>query len=200
VLFEERVFPGVLEEVVLLLAEGHGPTDHVELHEARGLEDLRNPEALGSAWTPLDMEGKWTLALLPRDALEAYVSITSSDDFAVLHDWGETSLGMVTGNNQYFTLASETAARLRIPPEELLPISPPDSRHLRELTFNRRKWEELSRTASRVYLLYPNADRPSRGAQRYIKEGEDLGFIVHTSAASETRGGASLLWLSLISC
>ncbi len=31
VLFEERVFPGVLEEVVLLLAEGQGPTDHCDL-------------------------------------------------------------------------------------------------------------------------------------------------------------------------
>jgi adenine-specific DNA-methyltransferase len=34
VLFTERVFPGVLEEVVLLLADGYdgGPTDHCELY------------------------------------------------------------------------------------------------------------------------------------------------------------------------
>ena len=37
VLFTERVFPGVLEEVVLLLADGYeqGPADHCELHQVR---------------------------------------------------------------------------------------------------------------------------------------------------------------------
>ena len=40
VLFTERVFPGVLEEVVLLLAEGTGPTDHCELVQVRDVDDL----------------------------------------------------------------------------------------------------------------------------------------------------------------
>lgn len=42
VLFEERVFPGVLEEVVLLLAEGPGPTQHCELVQCRNVADLPN--------------------------------------------------------------------------------------------------------------------------------------------------------------
>ena len=40
VLFTERVFPGVLEEVVLLLAEGAGPTDHCELVQVRDVDEL----------------------------------------------------------------------------------------------------------------------------------------------------------------
>jgi type I restriction-modification system DNA methylase subunit len=34
ILFGNSVFPGVQEEIVLLLAEGTGPTDHFELYEA----------------------------------------------------------------------------------------------------------------------------------------------------------------------
>jgi len=42
VLFAERVFPGVLEEVVLVLADGYrqGPAEHCELHQVRAAEDL----------------------------------------------------------------------------------------------------------------------------------------------------------------
>ena len=42
VLFEERVFPGVTEEVLLLLAEGTGPTDHFELFPIASASDLGN--------------------------------------------------------------------------------------------------------------------------------------------------------------
>ena len=42
IMFDERVFPDVQEEVVLLLADGHatGPgTDHIELARLRDLDD-----------------------------------------------------------------------------------------------------------------------------------------------------------------
>ena len=50
ILFEERVFPGVLEEVVLLLAEGCGPTNHCELHQAKNIGSLSDPD--WKRWTP----------------------------------------------------------------------------------------------------------------------------------------------------
>ncbi len=54
VLFEERVFPGVIEEVVLLLAEGQGPCDHFDLFQVANevgyhlpdLAPVRVPEVL----------------------------------------------------------------------------------------------------------------------------------------------------------
>ena len=45
--FTERVFPGVLQEVVLLLADGVGPTDHCELYQVRELADLRTSSTVG---------------------------------------------------------------------------------------------------------------------------------------------------------
>ncbi|WP_206442921.1 N-6 DNA methylase, partial [Candidatus Protofrankia californiensis] len=40
VLFTERVFPGVQEEVLLLLAEGTGPTDRFDVHQVHDLVEL----------------------------------------------------------------------------------------------------------------------------------------------------------------
>lgn len=43
-LFAERVFPGILEEVVLLLADGYnqGPATHCEMYQVRTANDLSN--------------------------------------------------------------------------------------------------------------------------------------------------------------
>ena len=72
VVFEELIFPGVQEEVVLLLAEGEGPSDHFEVFQARDLGDL--PSLDGQAWDtyyPVE-DGKWIPALLPNEPLETY--------------------------------------------------------------------------------------------------------------------------------
>lgn len=112
VLFEERVFPGVTEEVVLLLAEGEGPTDRFTVHQARGLRDLGDLAGLTSSWQPRDAEEKWITALLPPEAAALYASATGDGGFEQLQDWGSTSLGMVTGNNRYFALNNASVNQL----------------------------------------------------------------------------------------
>lgn len=77
VLFTERVFPGVLEEVVLLLAEGAGPTERCQLHQVRDAEQLAGTTRTVSSWRPSDPEGKWTAALLEPAALRAYRRLAS---------------------------------------------------------------------------------------------------------------------------
>lgn len=60
VLFEELVFPGVLEEVVLLLAEGNGGADHFEVFQAKDAAELSNPTSrVWKDYVPR-AEEKWT--------------------------------------------------------------------------------------------------------------------------------------------
>src|SRR5688572_19953877 len=125
VLFEERVFPGVLEEVVLLLAEGQGPTVHCELVQARNSRDL--PYLQPQTWTPQDAKDKWIAGLLPNETGNIYAQVLASGEFGPLQLWGETNLGMVTGNNSYFVLSAERARELKLSDAELLPICPPGS-------------------------------------------------------------------------
>jgi hypothetical protein len=174
VLFTERVFPGVLEEVVLLLADGVGPTDHCELYQVRDAPDLARAGHVARHWRPASPEAKWTPSLLPDAALEAYVDLTEREAFGILHDWGETTLGIVTGNNRYFALSPARARELGFPDDELLTMSPPGSRHLRGLTFSKAGWHRLGEE-DRATLLFRPRNEPSVAAQRYISAGEALG-------------------------
>jgi adenine-specific DNA-methyltransferase len=169
ILFEERVFPGVLEEVVLLLAEGQGPTSHCELVQARNMTALHG--LTPQVWEPRNAEDKWTAGLLPTDVAGLYKQILTSGSFEILEAWGDTSLGMVTGNNRYFCLSAAEVKRLGLKKSELLPLCPPGSRHLRGLGFTTRAWKEMSEDGASVYL-FDAKGQPSDTALAYIAEGE----------------------------
>jgi len=174
VLFTERVFPGVLEEVVLLLAEGEGPTDHCELHQVRDAAQLAGATRAVSRWRPTDPEGKWTPALLEPDALAVYRKVIDHKEFTTLKGWGETTLGAVTGNNRYFALTDGQVAELRLGKRDVVPLSPPGSRHLRRLSFRPSDWESLRLRDGRVWLFRPSG-QPSPAAWEYIADGEREG-------------------------
>ncbi len=174
VLFKERVFPEVQEEVVLLLAEGQGPTSHCELlqlDDAAALEDL---DHVSYSWAPPAGGGKWTPALLSTQSLEVYRDVESAGDFTKLTEWGRITLGAVTGNNSFFALTQLRARELGLPNHELLPLSPPGSRHLRAGTLSHHGWQRLADEGLPTLLFRPPG-QPSRAARAYIAAGEAMG-------------------------
>ncbi|NEK84888.1 N-6 DNA methylase [Blastococcus saxobsidens] len=172
VAFDERVFPGVLEEVVLLLADGYanGPTDHFRLYQAKNADDLVNTTT-PRLWRPIPPAGKWTASLLTSETLGAYSGLLASESFALLETWGDTTLGMVTGNNKYFALSPARVAQLGLSKSDLLRLSPPGSRHLRGLSLTTAALTELGDAGAAVWLFRP-AGEPSAAAGAYIDEGE----------------------------
>lgn len=188
VLFTERVFPGVLEEVILVLADGYDPTgthgaSHFEVHETQSADSL-SEAAVARMWKPETPDGKWTPSLLSSDSLSVYTHLTSSDDFCVLEAWGDTTLGMVTGNNKFFALSPDRVRELGLLPSDLIPLSPPGSRHLRGLAFTESARAELGRTGSPTWLFRP-AGPPSPAASAYIEAGHQTG--VHTAYKCRVR-------------
>jgi hypothetical protein len=185
VLFTERVFPGVLEEVVLLLADGfkQGPTDHASVYQARNAAELATLAA-GRSWRPDRPEDKWTPSLLSSEALGAYAGLHAGDGFTVLETWGDTTLGMVTGNNRYFALSPERVRELKLQPSDLIRLSPPGSKHLRGLAFTDSALQELGATGASTWLFRPNGD-PSDAAAAYIDAGKLAG--VHTAYKCRVR-------------
>lgn len=171
VLFEERVFPGVLEEVVLLLAEGYdeGPTDHFRVFQSRDADGLAGTPVVRS-WKPGDLDAKWTPSLLSHDALSAFTTLSGGGDFTTLQTWGETTLGMVTGSNGYFALSPAKVAELGLADSDVLRLSPPGSRHLRGLTLTESALDELGAAGAKTYLFRPMVE-PSEAAWRYIDAG-----------------------------
>ncbi len=179
ILFSQRVFPGVLEEVVLLLAADAaalGGTDRCELYQLGSAADLahRLDDATPQIWRPTEVSAKWTAALLTDQARDGYASLLASGRFVGLQTWGETSLGAVTGNNKYFAVSPAEAARLGLRSDELVALSPPGSRHLRGLSFSTQMWRQMGAADSSTLLFRPGADRAamSPGARAYLAAGE----------------------------
>lgn len=175
VLFTERVFPDVLEEVVLLLADGYrnGPTDHASIYQARNAAELATI-ATGRAWTPQRPQDKWTPSLLSTEALTAYTGLVTSGAYTPLETWGDTTLGMVTGNNRFFALSPARVQELELEAGDLVRLSPPGSRHLRGLSFTTSALDELGDTGSATWLFRPSGE-PSAAAQAYIDAGKTAG-------------------------
>ncbi len=175
VMFEELVFPGVQEEVVLLLAEGRGAAPFFEIYQARDSADL--PAIDDAEWRPYapGSEDKWTSAVVRPDALGTYNELLTGSGFETLRNWGSTYLGAVTGNNRYFTFSRGDAFELRIPKDELVRISPPGSRHLRGLEFTENDWLTLARAGKPCLLLHPERNDPSEEVKHYLAAGEVTG-------------------------
>jgi hypothetical protein len=176
VLFKNRVFPGVLEEVLVLLADGVGPTDQCEISQVTNIDDLTAGVEVVSTWRPQKAEAKWMAALLPPAALDAYDELLTSAGVTTLQEkWGETTLGAVTGSNAFFTLSPDRARQLGLSDHELVRLSPPGSRHLRGLSFTHTTWSAMGREGAKILLFRPIGD-PSAAALAYIQEGERLGI------------------------
>jgi len=184
VLFEKLVFPGVLEDVVLLMAEGSGGASHFEVYQAKDADDLIKRAPI--QWTGFSPRGseKWTRALVPGASIGVYEQVFTSHAFEVMADWGETYLGAVTGNNDYFTLSKQQAVALGLRSHELERISPPGSRHLQGLQFTEHSWEKLADAGTKCYLFKPG-NPPSVHGEHYIRVGERLN--VHAAYKCKVR-------------
>lgn len=201
VLFTQRVFPDVQEEVVLLLAEGfshHGPgVDHFELVQLANLAALeRSSEP--STWRPQRRGDRWTPALAsspayalltggqastlpaaqPAQARQVPVMTPEGPDatplFGELSTWGRITLGGVSGANHFFALSPQRAKQEGLRKQDLLPLSPPGSTHLRSLVLDDHALAALGRSGARTLLFSP-AGRPSAAGRRYIVAGEATG-------------------------
>ena len=175
VMFTERVFPEAEADVVLLLADGYeqGPTDHATIYQAQNADALAT---LGGplTWKPTDPSGKWTALLVAADAVEPLNRARTQGHFSDLHRWGETTLGMVTGNNRYFALSPARVAELGLPRKDLVRLSPPGSAHLRGLELSRSAMTRLGREGKSTWLFRPS-QTPSPAAERYIQAGHVAG-------------------------
>ncbi|WP_431049502.1 HsdM family class I SAM-dependent methyltransferase [Roseateles sp. L2-2] len=174
VLFETLVFPGVLEDVVLLLAEGSGGAQSFEVFQARTAQDLAT--TLPKQWLKFEPapDEKWTGALVSSDAYRLYDEAAAGEDFEAMSEWGATYLGAVTGHNDFFTLTQADVEQWKLPPSELVRISPPGARHLRGLSYSAHDWRAMAAAGERCFLFAPGTEL-SRAARRYIAHGEALG-------------------------
>lgn len=173
-MFERLQFRDAEEQVVLLVAHGEGPCDSfcvVQVDDAEDLADLHPGDPVGA--NPA-AEGKWSDLALSLDERRLYKRVRAL--MTPLSAYGRPELGTVTGSNDFFTLSDADRRRWKIPKKDLIPVSPPGTRHLAGLEFGRVEWEDLRAGKGRVWMLYPESDVVAPGLARYLKHGEDRGI------------------------
>ena len=186
VTFERLVFPSVTSEVLLLLAEGQGPTDSINLLQVADIEGLRNHHFTRRQWKPSRDDTKWSAALIAGESLDLYKEIMDCGDFSRLSDWGDVSLGAVSGNNGYFRMPQIKAIEHGLQHNDLVDVLPSNGKALRGFSYSKRAHQELKQSNEHTLLFYPtDGNSLSAAAQQYIDLGEQQG--VHNAYKCETR-------------
>lgn len=174
VMFERLQFQDALADVVLLLAEGRGGCDSFSLWHVETAEDLAKIRPYMQLNVTPPSSGKWTDILIPKAARGLYREVTSQS-FTTLSDYGTSELGIVTGANNFFAISEATRLEYGLLETQLVPISPPGTRHLKGATFTAAQWNQLRDTGERVWLFRPSPDDVSESRRTYTALGESLG-------------------------
>ncbi|GAA4416979.1 class I SAM-dependent methyltransferase [Georgenia halophila] len=106
VAFKQLVFPGILQEVVLLLAErGDGPAviRTVELTDATNLDAFWETDT-SAVRAPLHDSEKWTKYFLDTEAIELLRSVRRDHRLTPLGTYADVNVGVVTGRNSFFCM------------------------------------------------------------------------------------------------
>lgn len=165
--FEQRIFPGVLVDAILLLTEGTGPGE-VRVHRLRDTDALVR-FASGSS-IPTDAT-KWTHGLISRDASEAMALIANG--MQRLGSIATVDIGIVTGANGFFLLTDDEAKMHRLARRDLHRLVA-RGHQLPGYQISRAEWERQRRRGEIVWLFAPRSDSGAAGV--YIRSGEKQGI------------------------
>lgn len=153
VTFEERVFPGALTEVVLLLAEKGPPSvDSIRVLPLRSVDDLTRAgdiaeRAVRRKAGPHD----WSALLAPK-AASLLEEITAAGGFAPLGSIAKVDIGTVTGKNEFFTLTEEELRNAKLPRRAVVPVVG-KARDILGACHSKADRAQASAAGRKVYLL-----------------------------------------------
>lgn len=175
VVFDEQVFPDAEADTVLVKASGwqQPPAGVATLRQTRNATTLAALEA-GTTWSPIDTADRWAAQVLSSSTESLLERARATFSFVPLANYGDTTLGAVTGANRFFTLSPSRVRELGIPYRDLVRISPPGSGHLRGLALTSSAMARLGQNNQPAWLLYPSA-RPADATLRYIDYGHATG-------------------------
>lgn len=168
--FRERVFPDILQNVLILLAEDKGEaTSKVELIACDRLSDLPDGEVGDGA--PIDLgsivqgERAFQYALLPEETRAVLAELEAHVGRA--RDRAKFNIGYVSGNKTFFHPSEEVIKEFRLPDRSLLPTVGSS----RQMSGKALGTAEMQPSA---HLWLPG-DRLTPGEKRYVDWGERTG-------------------------
>ena len=176
--FDERIFPGALEEVVLLFAEGRGAGGgemRLVPYEKSVLAHISRPAAKAEA-DVTRADRPLLEQLLPGDARDLYRSMADHEHVTTLGQLASVDIGIVTGANGFFLLDAVAAEGLD---QRLLKPAIGRAGQLPGARLSGNDHRDLLEAGSPALLFAASASSPGRAldsAAVHIAAGEQKGF------------------------
>ena len=187
VTFEEKVFPGALEEVVILMGTKGAGDGRIRVKNLQSLNDLSpGPESVLSSARTVDVaQGtRWFTTILESSIASSALTIAKRARFQPLSSLGRVDIGVVTGANDFFVLSKSEVEELDLPTGVLLPALS-KAVHVQGTRFTEQDWKGIRDADAGAYLmLISEADRKGAVA-KYVAEGERRSL--HTRYKCRTR-------------
>lgn len=173
--FKRLVFPNILQEVVLLLAErGTGPAEirTIEVPDASHLDTCYLADG-PAVRAHLHESEKWTKYYLDAEAISMLRTVRTDGRLLPLSRFAEVDVGVVTGRNAFFCLSAADAKQRKLGAFTIPLVS--RSMQVPALSYSESDLAEQEMTDARTRLLAispaVNLERKAALA-RYIAEGE----------------------------
>jgi hypothetical protein len=181
--FQKRLFPGLSEDTLLLLADHKCPSvarfEWKDFVHAGALADITSSAGRVPRTRLLDAQavisGRQRLVeqFLPKRTQCLYADLKADGRTKRLGELADVGIGYVTGANDFFHVTADTARKYGIPDRYLKPAVR-RGRDLTGLRFTQKDWQ----LGEGYYLLKIDSDAglPS-GLNRYIAIGEAQGLL-----------------------
>ncbi|UCH26494.1 MAG: N-6 DNA methylase [Trueperaceae bacterium] len=182
--FWERLFPGLDQDTLIVLAEGHKqPFDGFFFSELDGIDTLEQDEheiattARRIEHVPL-ISGERNIRHLqiPSTTLELYERLTLHPKTVRLGEVSQIKNGHVSGANRFFHLSHETVREHRLP-LEVLRVAIFNSRALQGPIFSQSDWSVASSQGNAGYLLHIGDKVVHDTVHTYLNRKEALGLL-----------------------
>jgi hypothetical protein len=175
--FDEHIFTGAQEEVVLLFASGRGTgcAPGVETLSFTNLDSFKVPQERGAVLDP-DHEHKLLVGLVEPDAIRVYDELRASDRTRRLGALASVDIGAVTGANAFFVRAAEDVRHL---PPEILKPAVSKAAHVAGARFGRHDLDAMDQSGTPARMVVIDADSPhvaGQAVQALVDQGEREGI------------------------
>lgn len=175
--FKKLVFQGIQQEVVLLLcdknkSEGKG-INFIEFSDASELPPLAEIKSPAS-FKPIDHDNdKWTQYLLTKKEILLLRRLKNNKRILKLSDLAEVDVGIVTGNNNFFVINTETVNRYKLHPY-VVPLVGRSAQFNASLYFTKKNWEEINKNNGLCFLfsyIQEGSGAVPNGVRKYLQVG-----------------------------
>ena len=173
--FENLVFEEIQQEVVLLLCEKNGTTEHkiehIEVKDIHGLLAL-NPLKLKFPSKDIDFHtDKWTYYFLDKDELELLNKVKNQ---TTISSFANVEVGITTGSNDFFTVPQSIVSMYQL--QDYARPMVGRSVQVNSLCFTKRDWKANVASEAKAHLLVFTPDVKeigNEGVKAYLQSGED---------------------------